>query len=281
MASEYIGYTAVPDDAEFKRIIYAHFNEAGRQFPWRETNDPYAILVSEMMLQQTQTLRVLPKYEAWLKRFPSVQDLAKASLQEVLQFWSGLGYNRRAVFLQKTCKALLSDFGGEFPRDVALLEKLPGIGPYTARAVSTFAYNQPEVFIETNIRSVFIYFFFKDATEKVSDSVLMPFVERTLDREQPRLWYYALMDYGAELKKHIVNPSRRSTGYTKQSTFKGSLRQARGAILRQLAMQPDLTLDVIGKMESIDAERLQKAASKLVQEGLICSDTEGRYRISS
>lgn len=190
--------------AEFQRSILDFYERQGRDFPWRHTVNPYEILVSEIMLQQTQTERVLPKYLAWLKRFPDVQTLAAAPLADVLALWSGLGYNRRARFLQQACRLISERIakGGTFPDTADELDALPGIGPYTARAVCTFAFNKPEVFIETNIRSVYIFFFFPDAAGlEVKDSDLLYFIEKTLYRENPRLWYYALMDYGAALKK--------------------------------------------------------------------------------
>ena len=255
--------------SDFRRTVYQNYHEAGRDFPWRNTVNPYEILVSEMMLQQTQTLRVVPKYEVWLNRFPSAADVASAPLSEILQYWSGLGYNRRAVFLQKACTVVCKLYSGIFPQSPDELEKLPGIGPYTARAVAAFAFSRPEVFVETNIRSVFIFFFFKNSTEKVSDTDILPLVSRTLDKEHPREWYYALMDYGAELKRHIVNPNRRSREYSRQSAFEGSLRQARGAILRQLVQNGKMSLEEIAQAEHIDMDRLQQASDKLLREGLI------------
>lgn len=262
--------------ADFRRTILDNYRTYGRTFPWRKTDNPYEILVSEMMLQQTQTLRVVPEYEAWLNRFPTVRSLAEAPLADVLAQWNGLGYNRRAVYLQKACAEVCTQYGGKFPSSAAELEQLPGIGPYTARAVCTFAFNSPEVFVETNIRSVFIFFFFRNTDEKVTDSQIMPLVGQTLVKDNPREWYYALMDYGAELKKYTVNPSRRSARYAKQSKFEGSLRQARGAIIRQLAEKGKLTLEEISAAEHIENERLTEAAEKLAQENLIQVDN-GKY----
>ncbi|HAH61209.1 MAG TPA: endonuclease III [Treponema sp.] len=263
----------------FRSTILENYRLYGRSFPWRETSDPYAILVSEMMLQQTQTLRVLPKYEAWLKRFPDVQALANAPLPDVLAAWNGLGYNSRAKYLQNACREVCEKYNGIFPDTKDGLDSLPGVGPYTAGAVSAFAYNNPEVFIETNIRSVFIFFFFNGSEEKIPDEQLLPLVEQTLDRRNPREWYYALMDYGAELKKRVKNPSRKSARYAKQSKFEGSLRQARGAILRQLTETGSGTLSRIAETEHIDLYRLEKAAEKLTAEKLVC-EKNGVYRIS-
>ena len=267
---------------EFRRSILDFYERQGRDFPWRHTVNPYEILVSEIMLQQTQTERVLPKYLAWLERFPDVQTLAAAPLADVLALWSGLGYNRRARFLQQACRLISERIakGGTFPDTPEELDALPGIGPYTARAVCTFAFNKPEVFIETNIRSVYIFFFFPHQNTKgVADKDLLPLIEKTLYRENPRLWYYALMDYGAALKKKVENPSRKSRHYTKQSRFEGSLRQARGAIIRQLVNSASgCALYDIARKENIDSELLGKAAAALASEKIITSDG-ALYRI--
>jgi A/G-specific adenine glycosylase len=182
--------------------------------------------------------------------------------------WSGLGYNRRARYLHDASK-IIAQTG--FPHSVDELKKLPGIGAYTAGAVTTFAFNTPEVFIETNIRSVFIFFFFtQDAMpQSVHDREILSLIEQTLYRGDPRLWYYALMDYGAELKKKVQNPSRKSVHYTKQSIFKGSIREARGAVLRSLTVHGKSSLAEIAKKESIEYDRLKKAADLLVAEHFI------------
>ncbi len=280
-----------PSIKDFQNTILDYYKTKGRSFPWRETTDPYAIMVSEIMLQQTQTDRVIPKYENWLEKYPTVHHLAKAPLVEVLTMWSGLGYNRRARFLHNAAIELSSilNKGKEFPNNPNELEKLPGIGHYTARAVSTFSFNNPEVFIETNIRSVYLFFFFQERlknTEKfepVHDNEIFPLIKETLYTKNPRLWYYALMDYGAELKKVVKNPNRKSKHYTKQSKFEGSVRQARGAILRQLTLQEcksGLCLEAISKIEELPYERLLKASELLCKEKMIYQDGE-LYRINS
>lgn len=263
---------------DFRKTIGDYFREDGRSFPWRETKDPYRILVSEIMLQQTQTDRVVPKYLAWLEAFPDAASLAGAPFSSVLQLWVGLGYNRRARYLQEACKAVLERFGGVFPSDPESLETLPGIGHYTARAVSTFAFGKPNVFIETNIRAVYIFFFFP-GREEVSDAEILELVGETVDETDSRSWYYALMDYGADLKRKVKNPNRQSRHYTRQSKFEGSPRQARGAIVRHLAAQGSSKLEDIALAESIPYERLASAARRLVDEGLVC-ETDGVYRIS-
>lgn len=260
--------------SDFSAEVWKNYATDGRDFPWRKTSDPYSVMVSEFMLQQTQTARVVPKYCAWLGRFPSVQSVAESALADVLPLWNGLGYNRRAKFLLESCREICARYGGIVPQDAGLLDSLPGIGPYTARAIATFAFGIPHVFIETNIRSAFIHSFFSGRTS-VPDSDILALVEMTLDRSRPREWYYALMDYGAAVKHRTENPSRRSASYAKQSAFSGSLRQARGAILRQLSLRPDASLAEIAEREQIDMERLHRAARKLAEEQLVC-EQDGR-----
>ncbi len=217
----------------FQQQIMRYYNENKRGMPWRDTFDPYCILVSEFMLQQTQTERVLLKYGPFITRFPDFQTLSRASLKDVLAAWQGLGYNRRAINLKETAGEIISRYSGKIPETFCELIRLPGIGMATAGAILAFAFNKPGVFIETNIRRVFIHFFFQDRTD-IQDKEIMPLVEKTLDHENPRHWYYALMDYGAMLKKQGANPNRKSAHYSRQAPFEGSNRQVRGAILKHL-----------------------------------------------
>lgn len=263
---------------EFQAIILGNFRETGRTFPWRETSDPYHIMVSEFMLQQTQTERVVPKYTAWLERFPTIQSLASASFASVLEQWAGLGYNRRARFLHESAKIVCERFSGQVPDQVEELDSLPGIGPYTARAIATFSHNRPNVFIETNIRSVYIFFFFKESSDPVSDKDILRKIEETLDFQNPRIWYYALMDYGVLLKKKTVNPNRKSLHYSKQSAFSGSLRQARGAALRCIGKLKEATIEEISSLEGIDRDRVYRALAALEKEGFV-AESGGKYRI--
>lgn len=216
-----------------------------RDLPWRKTRDPYKILVSELMLQQTQALRVVPFYKKFIKRFPSAKTLAKAKLSDVLKIWSGLGYNRRGSYLKRSAEVLRS---GEIYRTPArktsaslsteFLESLPGVGPYTARAVAVFAYNRPEVFVETNIRTVLLHHCFpaRPGLAQVADADILSLVGEALKKSkmEPRDFYAALMDYGSYLKKQGVKLNSRSRHYTKQSKFEGSPRQKRAAHLRKL-----------------------------------------------
>lgn len=245
-------------------------------FPWRETTDPYRILVSEVMLQQTQTERVVIKYQEFLKQFPKVTSLAKAPLGDVLRAWSGLGYNRRAKMLHACAKAIVTLHKGVFPKTYEGLVSLPGVGPYTAGAVLAFAFNTPIPIIETNIRTVYLHHFFPKA-KAVSDALLMPLIEATLDKKNPRVWYAQLMDYGAWIKKTHGNQNTRSRSYVKQSKFKGSLREVRGAILRALAKK-GYTKEKLRAGIECSKEQMDLALMSLLKEGMVV-EKKGAYRL--
>ncbi|HOB60396.1 MAG TPA: A/G-specific adenine glycosylase [Deltaproteobacteria bacterium] len=236
--------------------------------PWRETRDPYRILVSEFMLQQTQVERVLGKYPLFIASFPDFQTISCASLKDVLLHWQGLGYNRRAVNLWKTAQAVVEGFHGDLPETREELIRMPGIGRATAGAILAFAFNRPVVFIETNIRRAFIHHFFQDRKD-VRDSEILPLVEATLDYENPRQWYYALMDYGSMLGRLSSNPNRRSAHYTRQAPFHGSDRQVRGRIIRVLLEKGTITRKSIISQLNIEADRMRRILSGLECDGLI------------
>jgi len=256
----------------FKTIIKSYYKKHGRPFAWRSDTSPYSILVSEIMLQQTQTKRVETKYDEWMKAFPNYKTLAKAPLSKVLKVWQGMGYNRRAIALQKAAHMILKDFDGQLPNNPDDLIKLPHVGPNTAGSIAAFAYNSPTVFIETNIRSVYIAFFFPSRTD-VHDSEIIKLVEKTLDKKHARDWYYALMDYGVLLKRTLPNPNKKSKHYTKQSTFKGSNRQIRGALLRALNDKPQTVTQIIKKVEKdigeTDTEKVKKNLEVMGTEGFV------------
>lgn len=240
-----------------------------RDLPWRCVDDPYAVMVSEVMLQQTQVSRVAKYWERFLSSFPTVDALAAASTSDVLEHWQGLGYNRRALALKRAADLVSAEMGGVLPRTAEGLVALPGVGPATAAGVMAFAYRLPSVYIETNVRTVFLHELFPDR-EKVSDRVLEPYVRQTCPEsparaegaaspcradarargaapfaplgdpsEDARAWYYALLDYGAHLKTQVANPSRRSSHYARQSAFEGSHRQKRSFILKLALASPE------------------------------------------
>jgi len=252
----------------FQKIIYQHYRRNARKLPWRETHDPYQILISEIMLQQTQVQRVMTRYGEFLTTFPDFATLARAPLREILRVWQGLGYNRRALQLKQTAETVISKYHGSLPRNLEALMKLPGIGRASASAILTFAFNEPAVFVETNIRAAFIHFFFQDRTG-IEDKEIYPLVAATLDRSNPRTWYYALMDYGVMAKKAFRNPGRKSTHYQRQSPFQGSDRQIRGMILRVLLEEPQISLAQLAQTLGIDQKRLKRSTFALEKDGLI------------
>lgn len=262
----------------FQHIIYNHYSRISRNFPWRETRNPYRILVSEIMLQQTPIERVVDKYKLFIKTFPNFRSLSEASLAEVLKVWQGLGYNRRAMALKKISEIVTKTYHNKLPTSQHELLKLPGIGPYSAAAITAFAFNEPSVFIETNIRRVFIHFFFPK-TNAVADTKLFPLVEKTLDRNDPRSWYYALMDYGVMLGKSVPNPNRRSAHYQKQSRFDGSNRQIRGMILQALVNMNGITERQLMTTLNTDKKRVRKNLEQLEQEGFLKKQGK-RFRIA-
>ena len=243
--------------------------------PWRRTTEPYHILVSEVMLQQTQVERVVLKYPEFLEQFPDLESLARAPRSEVLLAWQGLGYNRRAIALQKTARLVADEYGSNLPADVEMLATLPGIGRATAAAICAYAFNMPVVYIETNIRRIFIHFFFQDR-QGVRDDEILPLVEQTLYRENPREWYGALMDYGTVLKKRTANPNRRSASYTRQSRFEGSDRQIRGKILALVLEEGSVTEEEVTARVSRDTVRVRRILEDLKREGFI-AESGGTY----
>jgi len=254
----------------FQNIIYDHYEKNARIFPWRMTSTPYHIAVSEIMLQQTQTYRVEDKYKEFVTLLPDFYSLAYAPLKTVLKLWQGLGYNRRAIALKKIAQIIVNEFGGNLPSSVELLMTLPGIGQATASAIAAFAFNEASVFIETNIRTVFIHFFFYDR-DSVRDKELLPVVEKTLDISDPRNWYYALMDYGAALKKEHQFLGRKSAHYRKQNLYKGSNRQIRGMILKALIDKPGSSSQEIIEKLMLEPERIMTILQDLQKEGFIKS----------
>ena len=235
--------TFTPEQLDsFIRTVWREGEEHQRDFPWRSIDDPYAVLVSEIMLQQTQVSRVEKYWVRFLELFPTLDALASADVSLVLEMWQGLGYNRRALALKRTAEYCAEHHAGKLPEEHAQLLLLPGIGPATAGGVVAFAFQRPTLYLETNVRTVFLHELFPDE-EGVSDKQLEPLVLKTCSKEDPRGWYYALLDYGAHLKSVTPNPSRRSKHYTKQSAFEGSKRQKRAELVRIVLAESGITLD--------------------------------------
>ena len=261
----------------FREQVWEYYRQAGRRMPWRDDPSPYRVLVSELMLQQTQVSRVVPKFETFMYTCDSFASLANVPLSTVLELWSGLGYNRRAKYLHQTARIVVHDYDGLLPSSRDELIKLPGVGTNTAGAILAYAYNRPVVFIETNIRTVYFHHFYADHADQVSDKQLETLVEQTLDRDNPREWYWALMDYGAFLKKTVGGRLSSSSHYVKQTPLKGSAREMRGRILRAL---------ITGKQDEqllretvLWDERFEPALAALSREGLI-EKTGGYFRLT-
>jgi len=271
----------------FRKIVWAHYKKFGRHdLPWRKTHNPYKILVSEVMLQQTRVERVVPFYKKFIRQFPTADRLASAPLASVLRSWQGLGYNRRAKMLREAAQALARlnlDARSQRFNPVAELEKLPGVGPYTANAIRAFSYNENVIVIETNIRTVVMHHFFSTApeqkgmiyhtgTRKVCDKEIEGILEKALPKGRAKEWYSALMDYGAYLKKSGVRVNAKHANYVKQKKFSGSLREARGAILRELINTSCRSTHLVTLLGPLRRAQLRAALRALETEGLIRKD---------
>src|SRR3989338_2815033 len=264
----------------FRVTVWKYWKEHGRHdLPWRKTKDPYRVIVSEVMLQQTQVPRVIEKYKEFLKKFPTARALAKASLSDVLKVWSGLGYNRRGKYLHDAAKQIVEV--GNIKK--ALASHLPGVGPYTRAAVRVFAYNEPDILIETNIRTAFIHHFYASVLQKTSiaDTEILPLAAKAAEGQDPREWHWALMDYGAYLKRTGVRNNSRSAHYTKQSKFEGSLRQVRGAILRELHKGPLEAKPTGRRLGGFGRKHAEKALAGLARDGLIVKVRPRRIGLGS
>ncbi len=253
--------------------------------PWRRTKNPYHILLSELMLQQTQVSRVVQKYPEFLRIFPTIHDLARAPLREVLKVWQGMGYNRRALYLKRAAEEIIKTYKGRIPSDTVLLQELPGIGNYTAGAIASFAFNKPVVFLDTNIRKVFIHFFFAKRKKKISDKEILKAARKVLYKNNPRMWHYALMDYGAlELAKER-RALKKAKAYHKQLPFPGSMRYFRSKIVRHIlkkSLGREAIIDIL-KKDSLFSPRIDilMLLEKLQKERLIVENNKHHYEIAS
>jgi len=254
---------------QFRSRVLRYYRAHGRHnLPWRKTRNAYRILVSEVMLQQTQVERVIPFYTNFLMKFPTPRRLAEAPLAEVLLAWQGLGYNRRAKMLHETAKNIVQNHDGRVPKRIAELEQLPGVGHYTARAVAAFAYNADAVFVETNIRTAVTYHFFSERSD-ISDADIFDVLTKAYPKGAGREWYAALMDYGSQLKHSGIQLNYKSKHYAKQSTFKGSAREVRGAIVRALAGGVRRKTSLAAMFSKERHVQLEQQLAALLKEGLI------------
>lgn len=257
---------------EFVEAMLAVSAPLYRDLPWRGIDDPYAVLVSEIMLQQTQVARVERFWRRFLEDFPTVDALAAAAVPDVLERWQGLGYNRRALALKRTADQCAVEGAGQLPDTYEGLLALPGIGPATAAGVMAFAYQKPGLYLETNVRTVFLHELFPQE-DKVSDRALEPLVRAAAFHPaaaaDPRRWYYGLLDYGAHLKATVPNPSRRSASHSRQSTFEGSRRQKRAWIVRRVLAAPEGVSTAKVRADLSDAEC--QAGRERVDEALFSS----------
>jgi A/G-specific adenine glycosylase len=264
------------DYQSFNRVVREYYQKNGRSLPWRnlprDTRSRfYQVLVSEMMLQQTQVGRVVPCYIEWLERFPSVEVLASATFDVVLASWQGLGYNRRARYTHEAAQRIA---GQSLPRSVDELVQFSGIGANTAGAIIVYMYNKPSIFVETNIRTVYLHHFFSTREDRVKDQEIAEILGLTMDTQNPREWYWALMDYGAHLKR-LGKKNHLSATYHKQSQFVGSRRELRAKVLRRLLVCPASECEL--QAEFAD-ERLHEVLSGLIDDRLIETDRD-TYKI--
>lgn len=270
--------------AAFKRTVWSYYAKHERRMPWRDDTSLYSVVVSEIMLQQTQVSRVMKKFGPFLKRFPNWQTLARAPINKVLKEWSGLGYNRRALYLKRIAERFTAAFGDDTGNATRLswlkwiqTKKLPGIGPNTLGAIEAYSFNEPVPFIETNIRSAFIHSFFTARKRTVRDDEIMPLLVRVLAdrtiRANAREWYWALMDYGAHVKLDAPNPSRRSAHHVRQQPFKGSNRQLRSEILKRIMRRPQRRALLVQRLRLSDGFKQWKAGN--IEKNLTDLDREG------
>ncbi len=268
---------------DFQKTAYSHYSPMrdGQIMPWRADPSPYNVFVSEFMLQQTQVSRVIDAFLQFIAVFPDIRALAEADFRTVLTQWQGLGYNRRAKYLHQSAKQILAHHGGRIPPRVEDLKRLDGIGPYTAGAICAFAFSQPVLFIDTNIRRVYIHYFFSNREHEIDDVELEVLNEQCLDRDDPRKWYGALMDWGALLGRQMKqNPNKKSRHYAKQSPFAGSVRQVRGQILRLLVEHRSLSYEQLQQQSGKDNGKFSTILYSLQEEGFVMCEND-RYWIQS
>ena len=254
----------------FHKKIFSWWAKNKKQYPWRETSDPYTIMVSEFMLQQTQASRVIPKFNLFLKKFPDLESLANNTDREVLALWSGLGYNRRAIWLKEAPQYIIEL--GYFPQENRILKKIRGIGEYTSRSIPIFAFNVDIATVDTNIRRILIHEGF--ATEETNEKELFKIAEQLLPLHRSRDYHSALMDYGATLitaKKTGIKPK------TMKGKFKGSTRESRGKIIKLLLQNEKLSKAELSK--KLGKKDIENILNSLAKDQLIDKDSNGKFVI--
>ncbi len=261
--------------SEFQTLLRRRGDELYRDMPWRRDTRAYYVLVSELMLQQTQVARVEPKFQEFIARFPDESALASASLAEVLALWQGLGYNRRAKFLHAAAAMVMGEFDGAIPNVESELRRLPGVGVNTAGAILAYGFNQPALFIETNIRTVYLHHFFND-TDSVHDREIYALLSQTIDRNNPRRFYQNLMDYGTWLKSQGIRNIAKSQHYKKQSPLRGSVRELRGDMIRALLVS---AYSIAEFQEQFGADDRYVAALNGLQGDALVEQSDGRISL--
>jgi A/G-specific adenine glycosylase len=254
--------------SSFQSMIFTWWEKNRRDLPWRHTHDPYKIAVSEIMLQQTQVLRVITKYREFIKEFPTVFDLAKVTTASVLRLWKGMGYNRRALYLRNMAKVVVKEYQGKFPVDEKLLIQLPGLGMYTARAILVFAYEKDIACVDTNIRKIITHFFFKDEAQK--DLVIQQVADQLVPVGKSWEWHQALMDYGAltmpNAKCPMLNTKKKSVPFRQTNRF------YRGRIIDMLREKKYLETKIINyifNQFNKQEYETQSIINSLIKDGLV------------
>ena len=285
----------LPEDVESVRAALVEWYEADhREYPWRETTDPYAILVSEVMSQQTQLDRVVDAYEDFLKEWPTVEALAEADRADVVGFWTAhsLGYNNRAKYLHEAARQVREEFDGEFPETPDGLQELMGVGPYTANAVASFAFNNGDAVVDTNVERV-LYRAFAEIHNS-DDPQYEEVANALMPDGQSRVWNNAIMELGGVACQKTPRCDEEGCPWREwchayqtgdftapdvrtQPEFEGSRRQFRGRIVRTLGEYDEMELDELGPRVRVDyapdgdcgREWLRELLSDLADDGLV------------
>lgn len=262
-------YTATANSiTRFQSMIFTWWKGNRRDLPWRHSRDPYNIAVSEIMLQQTQVLRVIPKYSEFIEEYPTIYHLANASAASVLRMWKGMGYNRRALYLHTMAKMIVEKYNGKFPTNAKLLAQLPGLGIYTTRAILVFAYKKDIACVDTNIRKIITHFFFDDKPQK--DSVIQQTADRLVPTGKSWEWHQALMDYGSlemkDVKYQMINSKKKSVPFRQTNRF------YRGRIIDMLREKNYPEMNIIGNIHNQykkQEHEIQSIINGLIQDGLV------------